>query len=69
MIRLNTGILIGLLTAAAVAGFAVGRITTPPEVASAPEDLAGSIRSALSHAGALEGFGQTASLLRHLDGQ
>jgi len=66
---MNTGILIGLLVAAAVAGFAVGRITTPHEAALAPEDLAGAVRSALSHASALEGFGRTASLLQHLDAE
>lgn len=67
MLRMNTGVLIGLWAATAVAAFAVGRITTPPEAASAPEDIAASVRSALSHAGALEGFGRTASLLQHLD--
>ena len=67
MLRMNTGVLVGLCAATAVAAFAVGRITTPPEAASAPEDIAASVRSALSHAGALEGFGRTASLLQHLD--
>ncbi len=67
MLRMNTGVLIGLWAATAVAAFAVGRITTPPAAASAPEDIAASIRSALSHASALEGFGRTASLLQHLD--
>ena len=66
MLRMNIGVLIALCAAAAVAGFAVGRTTTP-EAASAPENLAASVRSALSHASALEGFGRTVSLLQHLD--
>ena len=67
MLRMNTGLAVGLWAATAVAAFAVGRVTTPSEAVQAPEDLGARVRAALGEGDTLERLGRTAGLLQHLD--
>jgi hypothetical protein len=69
MLRINSGLVLGLWAATIVAAFAVGRTTTPTEAAGAPADLGAAVRSALAEAGSLERLGRTANLMQHLDAE
>ena len=58
---------LGLWAATIVVAFAIGRNTSAPGVAPAPEDLGAAMRSALAEGDALERTAQTVQLLEHLD--
>ena len=57
----------GLCAAAALAGFAVGRLAPSPEAPPAPGELAAALRQALAGGDSFERFERSAALLRHLE--
>jgi len=63
----NRGVVLGLWAATIVVAFVVGRLTTPSEAASAPEDMGASLRAALAEGSELKRLGRTTSLLEYLD--
>jgi len=67
MPSLNTTVAVGLCTAAALAGFAIGRLVPPSQESGVTEDLGAGIRAAIGEGDFLERSLQMASLLEHLD--
>jgi hypothetical protein len=61
------GAVLGVWAVTLVAAFAVGRVTVPPESASAPDNLGTAIRTALGEKDGVDRAERTASLLQQLD--
>ncbi len=67
MTGVNKGAVLGICAVAVVAAFAAGRVTAPPESASAPDDFGAAIRAALGEKDGVDRAERTASLLQQLD--
>jgi hypothetical protein len=67
MMGVKKGAVLGVWAATVVVAFAAGRVTAPPEPASAPDDFGAAIRAALGEKDGLDRAERTASLLQQLD--
>jgi len=67
MTGVKKGAVLGAWAATVVAAFATGRVTAPPESASAPDDFGAAIRAALAEEDGVDRAERTASVLQQLD--
>jgi hypothetical protein len=67
MTDVKKGAVLGVWAATLVAAFAAGRLTAPPESASAPDDFGAAIRAALGENDLVDRAERTASVLQQLD--
>ena len=67
MTGVKKGAVLGVWAATLVAAFAAGRVTAPPESASAPDDFGAAIRAALAEKDGVDHAERTASVLQQLD--
>jgi hypothetical protein len=63
------GAVLGVWAATVVAAFAVGRVTAPPESASAPDDFRAAIRAALGEKDGFDRAQRTTRILQQLDSE